>query len=76
VNALLSADPAPAPSDAVDQKKPARVAAGSVRAMGLELHRLAEQADEARVLRQQIENGSIEAELIPRCWSHPLSLID
>jgi ParB family chromosome partitioning protein len=63
VNALLSADPAP-PSDTVDTK-PARVAAGSVRAMGLELHRLTEQADEAQVLRQQIENGSIVAELDP-----------
>ena len=47
VNALLRADPAPAPSDTVDPK-PARVAAGSVRAMGLELHRLTEQADEAQ----------------------------
>jgi ParB family transcriptional regulator, chromosome partitioning protein len=64
VNALLSADLAPAPSDTVDPK-PARVAAGSVRAMGLELHRLTEQADEAQVLRQQIENGSIVAELDP-----------
>ena len=64
VNALLSADPAPTPSDTVDAK-PARVAAGSVRAMGLELHRLTEQADEAQVLRQQIENGSIVAELDP-----------
>jgi len=64
VNAILSADPAPAPSDTVD-RKPARVAAGSVRAMGLELHRLTEQADEAQVLRQQIENGSIVAELDP-----------
>jgi ParB family chromosome partitioning protein len=63
VNALLSADPAP-PSDTLDTK-PARVAAGSVRAMGLELHRLTEQADEAQVLRQQIENGSIVAELDP-----------
>jgi ParB family chromosome partitioning protein len=64
VNALLSADLAPAPSDTVDPK-PARVAAGSVRAMGLELHRLTEQADEAQALRQQIENGSIVAELDP-----------
>jgi ParB family transcriptional regulator, chromosome partitioning protein len=62
VNALLSAELAP--SDTVDAK-PARVAAGSVRAMGLELHRLTEQADEAQVLRQQIENGSIVAELDP-----------
>ena len=64
VSALLSADPSPAPSDTADAK-PARVAAGSVRAMGLELHRLTEQADEAHVLRQQIENGSIVVELDP-----------
>ena len=64
VNALLSAEPALVPSDTGDAK-PARVAAGSVRAMGLELHRLTEQADEAQVLRQQIENGSIVAELDP-----------
>jgi ParB family chromosome partitioning protein len=64
VSALLSADPSPTPSDTVDAK-PARVAAGSVRAMGLELHRLTEQADEAQALRQQIANGSIVAELDP-----------
>jgi ParB family chromosome partitioning protein len=64
VNALLSAEPALVPSDTGDAK-PARVAAGSVRAMGLELHRLTEQADKAQVLRQQIENGSIVAELDP-----------
>jgi hypothetical protein len=61
VNALLSADQAPAPNDTADAK-PARVAAGSVRAMGLEQHRLTEQVDEAQVLRQQMENGSIVAE--------------
>jgi len=64
VSALLSADPSPAPSDTADAK-PARVAAGSVRAMGLELHRITEQADEAHVLRQQIENGSVVVELDP-----------
>jgi len=64
VSALLSAEPSPTSSDTVDAK-PARVAAGSVRAMGLELHRLTEQADEAQALRQRIENGSIVAELDP-----------
>ena len=64
VSALLSAEPSPTSSDTVDAK-PARVAAGSVRAMGLELHRLTEQADEAQALRQRMENGSIVAELDP-----------
>ena len=64
VTALLSADPSPTPSDTVDEKQ-ARVAAGAVRAMGLELHRLTEQADEAHVLREQIENGSTVVELDP-----------
>jgi ParB family chromosome partitioning protein len=33
--------------------------------MGLELHRLTEQADEAQMLRERIENGSIVVELDP-----------
>jgi hypothetical protein len=49
VSALLSADPSPTSSDTVDAQS-ARVAAGSVRAMGLELHRLTEQANEAQAL--------------------------
>jgi ParB family chromosome partitioning protein len=64
VSALLSADPSPASSDTADAK-PARVAAGAVRAMGLELHRLTEQADEAQILRERTENGSIVVELDP-----------
>ena len=64
VTALLSADPSPAPIDGADAK-PGRVAAGSVRAMGLELNRLTEQADAADALRQQIENGSFVVELDP-----------
>ena len=63
VSALLSADPSPAP-DTADEKQ-ARVAAGAVRAMGLELHRLTEKADEAHMLREQIETGSIVVELDP-----------
>ena len=54
VSALLSANPPPAPSSDANEK-PARVAAGSVRAMGLELHRLNEEADQAQHLRQQLE---------------------
>jgi ParB family chromosome partitioning protein len=64
VNALLTAGPSPVSSDTADSKS-ARVAAGSVRAMGLELHRLTEQADEAQMLRERIENGSIVVELDP-----------
>ena len=64
VTALLSAEPSPAASDAADVK-PARVTAGSVRAMGLELHRLTEEAGAADALRQQIENGAIVVELDP-----------
>ena len=64
VNSLLSADPSPA-SSATDDAKPARVAAGAVRAMGLELRHLTEQADEAQTLRQRINNGSIVVELDP-----------
>ena len=64
VTALLSAEPSPAASDAADVK-PARVTAGSVRAMGLELHRLTEEASAADALRQQIENGAIVVELDP-----------
>jgi ParB family transcriptional regulator, chromosome partitioning protein len=64
VSALLSADLSPVPNDTGDAK-PARVAAGSVRAMGLELDRLTERADEAQELRQQIEGGSIVVELDP-----------
>jgi ParB family chromosome partitioning protein len=64
VSSLLSADPSPASSD-TDDAKPARVAAGAVRAMGLELRHLTEQADEAQTLRQRINNGSIVVELDP-----------
>jgi ParB family transcriptional regulator, chromosome partitioning protein len=64
VTALLSADLPPATGD-IAETKPGRVAAGSVRAMGFELHHLTAQADEAHVLRQQIENGSVVVELDP-----------
>ena len=63
VSALLSGNPTP--SADIPYSKPTRVAAGSVRAMGLELDRLTEQADEAGVLREQIETGSVVVELDP-----------
>jgi ParB family chromosome partitioning protein len=54
-------------SDAAAQpeSKPVRVAAGSVRAMGLELGRLTEEAGQADVLRGQLASGSIVVELDP-----------
>jgi ParB family chromosome partitioning protein len=45
--------------------KPARVAAGSIRAMGLELERLTEEASQAEALRQQLANTSAVVELHP-----------
>jgi ParB family chromosome partitioning protein len=64
VSALLASGPRAEAGDAVDQK-PQRVAAGAVRAMGLELNRLAERADEAQELRQQLETGAVVVELDP-----------
>ena len=64
VSALLNAEPGPESSD-IGEPKPVRVASGSVRAIGLELGRLTEQAEEAHALRQQLENGSIIVELAP-----------
>jgi ParB family chromosome partitioning protein len=64
ISALLKPGP---PGDAGDTvvPKPIRVAAGSVRAMGLELGRLTEEASQAEVLRQQMANGSTIVELDP-----------
>ena len=70
VMALLSADASPTPIDSADAK-PGRVAAGSVRAMGLELNHLTEKADAADALRQQIENGSFVVELDPETLEPP-----
>lgn len=47
------------------ERKPARVTAGSVRAMGLELDRLAEDAHQASILREQLAAGSAIIELDP-----------
>jgi ParB family transcriptional regulator, chromosome partitioning protein len=47
------------------EQKPPRVAAGAVRAMGLELNRLSEEADQASALRQQLASGSVVVELDP-----------
>ena len=52
-------------SDTSADQKPPRVAAGSVRAMGLELNRLSEEAGQASVLRQQLASGSLVVELDP-----------
>jgi ParB family transcriptional regulator, chromosome partitioning protein len=64
ISALLNPGPM---SDAEDTNlpKPARVSAGSVRAIGLELGRLTDEANQAEVLRQQMANGSSVVELDP-----------
>jgi ParB family chromosome partitioning protein len=45
--------------------KPTRVAAGSVRAMGLELSHLTSEADQASILRGRLSSGSVVVELDP-----------
>jgi ParB family chromosome partitioning protein len=63
VTALLKPD---TPGEVgVSEPKPVRVAAGSVRAMGLELSRLTEEAGQAEILREQLTNSSIVVELDP-----------
>lgn len=64
VSALLKPAPAAMANDVADTKPP-RVAAGSVRAMGLELDRLTQEADQANLLREQIAGGSVVVELDP-----------
>jgi ParB family chromosome partitioning protein len=64
ISALLKPGPAGDAGNTV-APKPVRVAAGSVRAMGLELGRLTEEAHQAEVLRQQMANGSTIVELDP-----------
>jgi ParB family chromosome partitioning protein len=64
VSALLQPEPTSGAS-ATPEQKPSRVAAGSVRAMGLQLDRLTEEADQANVLRQQLASGSLVVELDP-----------
>lgn len=64
VSALLTTGPTPDASIA-SEPKATRVAAGSVRAMGLELNHLSQEADEARELRRRFETGSVVVELDP-----------
>lgn len=67
VRALLTPEAADAPSQT--ETPPVRVASNAVRAMGLELGRLAEDAREADALRQQIANGDAVVDL-------PAELVD
>lgn len=61
VQALLTPEPA-APASA---EEPVRIASGAVRAMGLEMDRLADDARAAEALRQQVESGSAVLDLPP-----------
>jgi len=64
VSALLKPVPPAEANDVADTKAP-RVTAGSVRAMGLELDRLTQEADQANMLRDQIAGGSVVVEIDP-----------
>jgi ParB family transcriptional regulator, chromosome partitioning protein len=55
----------PGPAEPATEEAPARVASGAVRAMGLEVDRLVEEARAAEALRQQIESGSTIVDLPP-----------
>lgn len=66
VTALLRLEPNSHAADTADREPP-RVAAGSVRAMGLELDQLTREAGQANVLRQQLASGSAVVELDPEC---------
>jgi ParB family transcriptional regulator, chromosome partitioning protein len=59
VRALLT----PETDSGQSEAPPARVSSGAVRAMGLELGRLADDARAADALRQQIENGAVVVDL-------------
>lgn len=61
VRALLTPEAGEPPPQA--EEPPGRAAAGAVRAMGLEIGRLAEEARAAEHLRQQIESGTTVVEL-------------
>lgn len=63
VRALLTPDPAE--EEVEREEKPTRVASSAVRAMGLEIGRLSDEAREAADLRRQIESGAFVAELDP-----------
>lgn len=64
VSALLKPEFTSDTSVTAEPRQP-RVAAGSVRAMGLEFNRLTEAADQAEALRQQLTSGSVVVELDP-----------
>jgi ParB family chromosome partitioning protein len=64
VRALLTPDPL-MPDQTDPAAPPPRVASHAVRAIGLEIGRLAEEAEDAAALRRQIETGSTVVELDP-----------
>ena len=66
LSVLLSAEPNSGVVNTADPKPP-RMAAGSVRAMGLELDHLTREAEHANVLRHQLASGSAVVELDPKC---------
>ncbi len=59
VRALLTPDA----GEASAPEPPSRTASGAVRAMGLEINRLADEAREAETLRQRLESGVVVVEL-------------
>jgi ParB family chromosome partitioning protein len=63
VRALLTPDPSETPAEPVE--KGTRVASHAVRAMGLEIGRLTDEARSAAEMRQQIESGATIVELDP-----------
>jgi ParB family chromosome partitioning protein len=63
VRALLTPDPGEVPAEPAE--KNVRVASHAVRAMGLEIGRLADEARSAAEMRQQIESGSTVVDLDP-----------
>ena len=69
VRALLTPDAGEAAPAPAAEEPPGRSTSGAVRAMGLEIGRLAEAARTAEALRQQIESGSTVVEL-------PAGLVD
>ena len=64
VRSLLTPDPSSVQGEA-GSTGPTRVAAGAVRAMGLELHRLTEQAGEGEALRRHFVDGTAVVDLDP-----------
>jgi len=64
VRSLLTADLSSVPGEP-GSAGPTRVPSGAVRAMGLELHRLTEQAGEAEALRRHFVDGTAVVDLDP-----------